>query len=281
MKRYTKKITTAICLIAVVSSFSVTANAKDYAKSSQNCSNTAACTQKLGCLLTDCGEKGCANSSKCTISSPLSFYLNLLQNKLGCNLPSFELPEINCPGIGFPFPEVPEEPETPDVPENPAPEVPEEPETPDIPENPAPEVPEEPETPGETEDTNSGLSQFQQEVVNLVNEERAKAGLNALTVDMDVTAAAQARSKEQVTSFSHTRPDGTKCFTALAEQGVTYRSAGENIAFGQRTPKEVMNAWMNSEGHRANILSKNFTSIGVGLYESSNGTLYWTQMFIG
>jgi len=121
-------------------------------------------------------------------------------------------------------------------------------------------------------------SQFLVEVVRLVNVERAKAGLNELTSDAKIQAAAYVRSTEQQQQFSHTRPNGTSCFTALAEQGVSYSGSGENIAMGQKTPAEVMNAWMNSEGHRANILNKNFTNIGVGYYEN-NGTAYWTQMF--
>lgn len=121
-------------------------------------------------------------------------------------------------------------------------------------------------------------SKFVAEVVRLVNVERKNAGLNELTVDSKISAAALVRSKEQVQSFSHTRPDGTSCFTALKEQGVTYRGAGENIAMGQRTPAEVMEGWMNSPGHKANILNANFTKIGVG-YFKTNGRAYWTQMF--
>ena len=79
--------------------------------------------------------------------------------------------------------------------------------------------------------------------------------------------------------FSHTRPDGSSFATALKEQNVSYRSAGENIAWGQQTPKEVVTAWMNSSGHRANIMNPNFTTIGVGYYENERGTDYWCQLF--
>lgn len=120
---------------------------------------------------------------------------------------------------------------------------------------------------------------FAAEVVRLVNEERAAYGLSALKQNSTIQSAAQVRSYEQVKSFSHTRPDGRSCFTALEEAGVSYRGAGENIAYGQKTPSEVVKAWMNSEGHRANILSKNFTDIGVGCYISQSGTIYWTQLF--
>ena len=115
----------------------------------------------------------------------------------------------------------------------------------------------------------------------MVNEERAKAGLAPLTVHTGATAAAQVRARETEQSFSHTRPNGSSFSTALTEQGVSYRSAGENIAWGQRTPQQVMEGWMNSSGHRANILNERFTSIGVGYYQSASGVNYWTQLFIG
>lgn len=130
-----------------------------------------------------------------------------------------------------------------------------------------------------TESENTTQSGYAQQVVQLVNAERQKQGLTALKIDTTVQKAAQVRATEQAQSFSHTRPNGTSCFTALTEQGITYRSAGENIAYGQSTPQEVMNAWMNSEGHRANILSEKFTTIGVG-YTVINGQSYWAQMFI-
>ncbi len=136
-----------------------------------------------------------------------------------------------------------------------------------------------PETkPEQTPDNVTSQSSFASQVVSLVNSERAKAGLAPVTIDSKVQNAALVRAKEQAQSFSHTRPNGSSCFTALTEAGVNYRGAGENIAYGQRTPQEVMNAWMNSSGHRANILNKNFTSIGVG-YTVINGTPYWAQMF--
>ncbi len=127
--------------------------------------------------------------------------------------------------------------------------------------------------------TDTSESAYAAEVVRLVNAERAKEGLSALKVDSAVQAAAQVRAKETVTSFSHTRPNGSSCFTALQEAGVSYTGAGENIAYGQKTPAEVVNAWMNSPGHRANIMNGSFTTIGVGCYKSGN-TYYWSQFFI-
>lgn len=116
-------------------------------------------------------------------------------------------------------------------------------------------------------------------VVKLVNKERAKMGLSPLTADVNVASAANVRAKEIVSSFSHTRPDGRSFSTALKEAGASFRGAGENIAWGQKSPEAVMNAWMNSSGHRANILNASYTSIGVGCYKGSNGQLYWTQLF--
>jgi len=183
---------------------------------------------------------------------------DILQN---C-LPGISLPDCNTPGIN-----------TPDI---------------NWPESNLPDT----NNPGNNNSGNNGSSEenrpgnndtsehaFIQQVVNLVNEERAKEGLAPLTIDTKVQAAAMVRAKECEVSFSHTRPDGSNFATALKEQNVSYRSSGENIAYGQQTPEAVMRAWMNSSGHRANIMNPNFTTIGVGYYENANGTDYWCQLF--
>lgn len=120
---------------------------------------------------------------------------------------------------------------------------------------------------------------YAQQVVDLVNVERAKEGLAALTIDANVAKAATVRAGEIQTRFEHVRPDGSGFVTALKEQGVTYKGAGENIAWGQRTPQEVVTAWMNSAGHRANIMNPNYVKIGVGNTQNSSGTQYWVQIF--
>ena len=112
-----------------------------------------------------------------------------------------------------------------------------------------------------------------------MNKERSKAGLNALSIDENIETAAMVRSKEIEKSFSHTRPNGSSFSTALSENGVKFMGAGENIAWGQRSPEEVMNGWMNSSGHRANILNSSFKKIGVVYYVEANGRTYWTQLF--
>ena len=173
--------------------------------------------------------------------------------------------------------EIPEEEETPELPEEHPEETPDN--TPQLPEDSRPD-----ETPDngtdQTPEDNTGSMQgdFASQVAALVNAERAKYGLSALTVDTKVQQAALVRAKETAQSFSHTRPNGSSFSTALTEAGVSYRTAGENIAYGQTTPQQVMNAWMNSSGHRANILNANYTTIGVG-YTVINGTAYWAQLF--
>ncbi len=133
-------------------------------------------------------------------------------------------------------------------------------------------------TPQTTTSSSSELSNYADQVLKLVNQERAKAGLPALTTSKTLQAAANKRAQEIVQSFSHTRPNGSSPFTVLKEYGISYNSAGENIAYGQKTPAAVMNAWMNSSGHRANILKNGFGKVGIGVYKV-NGVLYWTQLF--
>ena len=120
-------------------------------------------------------------------------------------------------------------------------------------------------------------SNFASEVVTLVNKERANAGLKPLTVHAKLTTVALDKAKDMSNNnyFSHTSPTHGSPFDMMKAYGISYGYAGENIAKGQRTPQEVMNSWMNSQGHRENILSPNFTMIGVGYY---NG--YWVQEFI-
>lgn len=131
----------------------------------------------------------------------------------------------------------------------------------------------------DTNTPDAGELSYAEQVVALVNAERAKAGLNALTLDTEIASAALIRSKEIEMSFSHTRPDGRSFSTVLTDNGIKFNGSGENIAWGQRSPEEVMNGWMNSEGHRANILNPKFTKIGVGHYQNSAGRNYWTQLF--
>lgn len=117
-----------------------------------------------------------------------------------------------------------------------------------------------------------------QAVVQQVNTVRARNGLRTLRQDAAMTRAANLRAAELAKKFSHTRPNGGRGLAILSEMGVSYRTAGENIAAGQTSAQVVMSAWMGSSGHRANILSSRFGRIGVG-QAVINGRTYWVQLF--
>lgn len=143
-----------------------------------------------------------------------------------------------------------------------------------------------PEAPAPREETEQApaaqgdeINDFESRVIELTNAERSKNGLSALKADNPLSNVAQAKSNDmqQKNYFSHNSPTYGSPFDMMRDFGVTYNSAGENIAMGQQSPEEVVQAWMDSEGHRKNILNGTFTHIGVGYTE--NGS-YWTQMFI-
>ena len=124
------------------------------------------------------------------------------------------------------------------------------------------------------------VNKFPMEVLRLVNIERAKVGAAPLSFAKDLASSAYVRARELPYKFSHTRPNGTKCFTAMPQIG---HVLGENLAGGQTTPKQVVQAWMDSKTHRDNILSKNFKELGVVYYYQSNSKFkhYWVQHFRG
>ncbi len=130
-----------------------------------------------------------------------------------------------------------------------------------------------------TNSNSSSVSQFEQQVITLTNAERAKEGLPALQADTTLMKSARAKSDDMAKNnyFSHTSPTYGSPFDQMKSLGISYKSAGENIAQGQKTPQEVVQAWMESPGHRENIMNASYTHIGVGY--SSNGN-YWTQQFI-
>ena len=145
-----------------------------------------------------------------------------------------------------------------------------------------PNVPSKPESTPEQKPS-TDFSSYQQQVLDLVNAERTKRGISALTLDSNLSSVATKKSQDMVNKnyFDHTSPTYGSPFDMMKQFGISYRTAGENIAKGQKTPQEVVTAWMNSEGHRKNILNPNFTNLGVGIAKDSKGTTYWTQMFIG
>ena len=126
-------------------------------------------------------------------------------------------------------------------------------------------------------------SGYASEVFDLVNQQRSANGQSKLTYSAEAAKVAQAKAEDMAANnyFSHTSPTYGSAFDMLKANGVSYSSAGENIAKGQTSSSSVMNAWMNSSGHRANILSSSYKSVGVGCAADSSGTLYWVQVFIG
>ena len=125
------------------------------------------------------------------------------------------------------------------------------------------------------------LVSLEEQVVALVNKERAKQGLAPLAINWQVARVARYKANDMRDKkyFDHTSPTYGSPFDMLKKFNVAYRNAGENIAKGQKTAADVVRAWMNSEGHRKNIMSPTFTEIGVG-YSAGNSTTYWAQLFI-
>ena len=271
MKRIKKSLITVSCAVAMMSAMAVTAHAQGFGIVVGTPDGANSLPSNLAGIISQISPNG---------NCDWNDIYEMIQNG-NCGLPSQlcpgNRPAGNCPSLpGQPnrpsLPEIPEVPSLPNIPSVPTP-----PSQPDVPST--PETPNLPSQPGEEAPGNT-LEAYATEVVRLVNEERAKAGLSPLSVNELANKAAAVRSKEQVSSFSHTRPNGTSFSTALTEVGVSYRSAGENIAYGQRSPQQVMQGWMNSSGHRANILNNGYTQIGVSCYQDASGTLYWTQLFI-
>ena len=122
---------------------------------------------------------------------------------------------------------------------------------------------------------------YAQEILDLVNFYRNQEGLSSLTLSSTLNYGAYIRANETTEYYSHTRPDGTSCFTVLDDLGYSYSTAAENIAAGQTSAEDGMDDWMNSAGHRANILNKNVTELGVGFAYDSDSyyQYYWTQLF--
>lgn len=145
-----------------------------------------------------------------------------------------------------------------------------------------PEKQQKPETQDEAPQaqTQDGISEYEREVVRLVNLEREKAGLAPLELDAGLSRVARMKSQDMHDRgyFDHNSPTYGTPFQLMKSQGIRYNVAGENIAMGYRTPEAVVNAWMNSPGHRANILKESYTKIGVGYVADGS---YWTQHFIG
>ena len=199
------------------------------------------------------------------------WYCQLLQ-QLPCfgtkpDLPETELPDSDAP-------EAPDAPET-DIPDSDLPET-------DAPDSdlpgadvPGAEEPSPPDVPG-SDDSVSSVSALERQVVALVNQERAAYGLPALTLSVTLSDGARLKSQDMRDNryFDHNSPTYGTPFEMMQSLGITYSAAAENIAMGYSTAEAVVTGWMNSAGHRANILSDKYTYIGVGHVDG-----YWTQWF--
>ena len=183
-------------------------------------------------------------------------------------------PDATCPNGATCAPN-PTRPDVsaPSVPDTPTPDAPTVPALPDVTETPEPAAPAVPQT-------DAGMSAYETEVVRLVNVERAKYGLSALAADGELSRGARVKSQDMRDKgyFSHESPTYGSPFQMMKSFGISYRTAGENIAYGYSTPEKVVQAWMNSEGHRANILNSSYTRLGVGYVADGH---YWTQWFVG
>ncbi|NBJ16223.1 MAG: SafA/ExsA family spore coat assembly protein [Dehalobacter sp. 4CP] len=126
------------------------------------------------------------------------------------------------------------------------------------------------------------IKALETEVIRLVNVERAKKGLQQLKQNWELCRVARYKSQDMINKgyFAHESPTYGSPFKMMESFGIRFSAAAENIAYGQQTPQEVMNSWMNSAGHRSNILSPSYLEIGVGAAKDSEGNIHWTQMFI-
>lgn len=123
------------------------------------------------------------------------------------------------------------------------------------------------------------ITRFKAEVIRLTNTERKKTGIAGLEALEILGPMADKRAQEASAQFQHTRPDGTRCFTIFTENSLKYRAVGENLAYGFKTPETVVAAWMNSEGHRRNILDPDFKYVGCGYYVNEKGKIYSAALY--
>ncbi|OYD08313.1 CAP domain-containing protein [Paludifilum halophilum] len=151
---------------------------------------------------------------------------------------------------------------------------------------PTPAVKHSPDSSGSSKSSSSdhkSIQPIEQKVVELVNQERSKRGLKPLKADAELSAVARDKSQDMAENhyFSHQSPTYGSPFDMMKDYGIQYRTAGENIAAGQTSAEQVVQGWMNSDGHRKNILNPEFTTIGVGYVKGGSYGHYWTQMFTG
>ncbi len=211
-----------------------------------------------------------ANQSTYTVMSGDTMWNIASKYKIGLNQLLNANPQITNSNLIFPgqMINIPSAPSTPSIPGTPnIPGIPSVPSTPSVPNN---------------NNVPNDMKALETEVIRLVNVERAKAGLSALAENSEISRIARIKSEDFINNnyFAHNSPTYGTPFDMLRSYGITFTAAAENIASGQRTAADVMNSWMNSSGHRANILNSTYNQTGVGVARDNNGNLFWTEMFI-
>lgn len=237
-----------------------------------SCANGSCLTSLLNCANGGCSASGCTNNANCTSGNCLA---NLLNCKNG-NVITFTYGKNgSCPLTNGTIskPSAGSTASVPNTTSKPATSVP------STNSKPTATVP----STGSSSGSRSSFASFQSQVIQLVNEQRAANGLKPLTANSQLNNTATLKSQDmaKLNYFDHTSPTYGSPFDMMKKYGISYRTAGENIAMGQTTPAQVMQGWMNSPGHRANILNASFTQIGVGIAKNAQGQLIWTQQFIG
>jgi len=249
-----------------------------------SCNSAVNCQSAANCPVNaqNCATGNClTNTLNCSDGTCIANILNCnsnscLKNALNCTNGSYVKIISNCKNNSTAVPATPSKPSTSTTPSS-TPSTSSKPSTSTTP-SATPST-----TPSTTSQSGSSYASFQNQVIQLVNEQRTANGLKPLTANAPLTNTATLKSQDmaKLNYFDHTSPTYGSPFDMMKKYGITYRAAGENIAMGQTTPAQVMQGWMNSPGHRANILNASFTQIGVGIAKNAQGQLIWTQQFIG
>ncbi len=271
-----KKLIKIMIIAAFALSLMVGCN-NNYAKDNMDTNNTAFNDNNSANGITHVRNDARGKGQSADVQEINNGYLTIDQNSFSTSIPSEEFPHVEKSEDQGPFAiykfqqEAPQgQPEQGQAPQN---------EQAAPPENQPTEEPAD-DNQQQAEESTEGISETEMKVIELTNAERRKNGLSDLKADASLSNVARDKSKDMQTNnyFSHTSPTHGSPFDMMRDYGISYNTAGENIAMGQRSPEEVVQAWMESEGHRKNILTGEFTHIGVGYVEEGN---YWTQMFIG
>lgn len=287
MKKLTHISASLICALLVSSAAALSANAAENSSINvPNCGNIGNCVVSVnGCNANDlknilsqcCGSSENVNNIIEQSNSAPCDIQNLI-NKCGCDISDIQNLIKQC-GI------LPDNSQCTTSDSGSAPTTPSAPTKPSVPDtsesdSKAPSHSTDTSVPSVPDSSGYSVNDYEKQVVQLVNDIRKENGLQELSLNTELSKVARIKAQDMHDNkyFSHNSPTYGSPFDMMKQFGISYRSAGENIAMGQRSPQAVVNAWMNSEGHRANILNSSYTQIGMGYVADGN---YWSQMFIG